>query len=85
MRNPATGELCDTTAIAGAAFGFQIPSEGPLKVGDFSDGEAPVVSKLRSLGFEVVRMGEDWSEPPRISRRLIGLSAHACKTAYAIY
>ena len=61
VKNPATGELCDSKAIAGVAFGYQFPSEGPLKASDFSGGEATVVSKLRSLGFEVVRIGEDWS------------------------
>ena len=45
----------------GAAFGHQFPEEGPLRHEDFSGGEATVVSKLQSLGFEVVRIGEDWS------------------------
>ena len=61
VRNPATQELCDSKAIAGAAFGYQFPAEGPLKAGEFSGGEATVVPKLRDLGFEVVRIGEDWS------------------------
>lgn len=59
--NPTTQELCDSKAIAGAAFGHQFPAEGPLKAGDFSGGEATVVAKLRGLGFKVVRIGEDWS------------------------
>jgi hypothetical protein len=62
VRNPANGELCDSKAIAGAAFGFQYPGEGPLKPADFSGGEATVAPKLQSLGFEVVRIGEDWSQ-----------------------
>lgn len=62
VRNPANGELCDSKAIIGAAYGFQYPSEGPLKPSDFSGGEATVVPKLQSLGFEVVRIGEDWSQ-----------------------
>jgi hypothetical protein len=33
-----------------------------LKPSDFSGGEATVVPKLQSLGFEVVRIGEDWSQ-----------------------
>lgn len=50
-----------TKAVAGAAFGHQFPLEGPLKPADFSGGEATVVPKLQRLGFEVVRIGEDWS------------------------
>jgi len=60
-RDPRSGELCDSKAIVGAAYGFQFPEEGPLKPEDFSGGEATVVSKLQALGFEVVRIGEDWS------------------------
>lgn len=62
VRNPANGELCDSKAIAGAAFGFQHPAQGPLKPADFSGGEATVTPKLQRLGFEVVRIGEDWSQ-----------------------
>lgn len=62
VRNPKTGDLCDSKAVAGAAFGFQFPDEGPLLAEDFSGGESTVVPKLKSLGFEVVRIGEDWSE-----------------------
>ncbi len=61
VRNPKTGDLCDSKAVVGAAFGHQFPNEGPLKPGDFSGGEATVVPKLQSLGFEVVLIGEDWS------------------------
>lgn len=62
VRNPANGELCDSKAIVGAAFGFQHSAQGPLKPADFSGGEATVTPKLQSLGFEVVRIGEDWSQ-----------------------
>jgi Domain of unknown function (DUF3883) len=62
VRNPTNGELCDSKAIVGAAFGFQFPGEGALKPADFSGGEATVAPKLQSLGFEVVRIGEDWSQ-----------------------
>ncbi len=62
VRNPANGELCDSKAIVGAAYGFQYPDEGPLKPTDFSGGEATVTPKLQDLGFEVVRIGEDWSQ-----------------------
>ena len=49
VRNPMTGELCDSKAIVGAAFGFQYPQEGPLKPADFSGGEATVAPKMPSL------------------------------------
>ncbi|MBY0240267.1 MAG: DUF3883 domain-containing protein [Burkholderiaceae bacterium] len=61
VRDPVTGELCDSKAIAGVAYGFQFPAAGPLKPSEFSGGEATVVAKLRSLGFDVVRIGQDWS------------------------
>jgi hypothetical protein len=61
VRNPVTGELCDSKAIVGAAFGHQYPKQGPLNPDEFSGGEATVVPKLQGLGFEVVRIGEDWS------------------------
>lgn len=61
VRDGKTGQLCDSKAIVGAAFGYQFPEEGPLKPSDFSGGEATVVSKLQRLGFEVVRIGEDWT------------------------
>lgn len=41
---------------------FQYPGEGPLKPSDFSGGEATVAPKLQSLGFEAIRIGEDWSQ-----------------------
>lgn len=62
VRNPRTGGLCDSKAIVGVAYGKQFATEGPLKPTDFSGGEATVAPKLRSLGFEVIRIGEDWTE-----------------------
>ena len=62
VRNPSNGELCDSKAIIGAAYGFQFPNDGALKPEDFSGGEATVVPKLQRLGFEIVRIGEDWSQ-----------------------
>ena len=61
VKNPSNGELCDSKAVVGAAYGVQYPAQGPLKPADFSGGEATVVPKLQSLGFEVVRIGEDWT------------------------
>ncbi|MDA8094896.1 MAG: DUF3883 domain-containing protein [Betaproteobacteria bacterium] len=62
VRDPRSGELCDSKAIVGVAFGRQFPEEGPLSPEEFSGGEATVVPKLRALGFEVVKVGEDWSQ-----------------------
>ncbi len=61
-RNPRTGEPCDSKAIVAVAFGKQFPNLGVLGAGDFSGGETTVVPLLRSLGFEVIRIGEDWTE-----------------------
>lgn len=61
VRDPRTGELCDSKAIVGAAYGFEHPDEGPLKASDFSGGEATVVPLLQRLHFETVRIGEDWT------------------------
>jgi hypothetical protein len=62
VKDPVTGELCDSKAIVGAAYGYQYPGEGPLKPADFSGGEATVVSRLQKLGFEIAHIGEDWSQ-----------------------
>jgi hypothetical protein len=62
VQNPKNGQLCDSKAIVGAAYGFQYPGEGPLKPSEFSGGEATVVPKLQALGFQVVRSGEDWTQ-----------------------
>ncbi|WP_189613785.1 DUF3883 domain-containing protein [Pigmentiphaga litoralis] len=61
VRNPRNGELADSKAIVGAAFSFEYPDAEPLRAADFSGGVATVVAKLRSLGFDVVKIGEDWS------------------------
>jgi len=61
VRNPETGELADSKAIVGAAFGYEHPDEGPLKAAAFSGGEGTVVPKLKSLGFVTVKVGEDWT------------------------
>ena len=61
VRDALTGQLCDSKAVVAAAFGYQFPEEGPLKPADFPGGEAAVVPKLQKLGFEVLRIGEDWT------------------------
>lgn len=62
VRDPKTGTDCDSKAIAGVAYGKQFPSQGPLTADSFSGGEATVVPALTSLGFTIIRIGEDWSE-----------------------
>jgi hypothetical protein len=61
VREPVTRSLCDSKAIVGVACGLQNPAQGALQSSEFSGGEATVASKLRELGFEVVRVGDDWT------------------------
>lgn len=61
LRDPATGRLYDSKAIVGAAYGYAFPGQEALGAGDFSGGEATVEHLLTTLGFEVVRIGQDWS------------------------
>lgn len=61
LRDPATGNLYDSKAIVGAAYGYALPDEGPLRAEDFSGGEATVEHTLAALGFSVVRIGQDWT------------------------
>ncbi|MEE4743758.1 DUF3883 domain-containing protein [Pseudomonas alliivorans] len=62
VRNPKSGELCDSKAIAGVAYGKQHMNEGTLAAKAFSGGEKTVVPTLQALGYEIIRIGEDWSE-----------------------
>lgn len=55
------GARYDSKAIAGVAHGYQHPTIGPLKSGDFSGGENTVAKRLRDLGFEITTTGY----PPR--------------------
>jgi hypothetical protein len=48
------GNDYDSKAIVGVAFGMQYPSEGPLRPGQFSGGQATVQRALARLGFDVV-------------------------------
>jgi len=65
VRNPRTNAWADSKAIAGVALGYQFPGSGGLLATQFSGGEATVQPKLRSLGFEVQRIGaitgQDWA------------------------
>jgi hypothetical protein len=62
VRDAASGQLCDSKAIAGAAYGYQYPQEGPLTADEFSGGELRVVAKLQSLHFVVEQGGGAWSD-----------------------
>lgn len=61
LRDPATGRLYDSKAIVGAAYGYAFPGQGHLTAANFSGGEATVEHLLSALGFEVVRVGQDWT------------------------
>jgi Domain of unknown function (DUF3883) len=64
VRDPRTGQWADSKAIAGVAYGFQFPLEGPLRAAQFSGGTGTVVRRLTELGFPVrsldAKAGEDW-------------------------
>src|SRR5260370_21841997 len=62
LRDPSTGKLYDSKAIVGAAYGYAFPDDGPLRAEDFSGGEATVERVLSDLGFEVIRVGQDWTQ-----------------------
>jgi hypothetical protein len=57
VRDPRSGQWADSKAIAGVAFGFQHPVEGPLRASEFSGGIATVVRRLKALGFDVIPLG----------------------------
>lgn len=57
VRDPVSGLLCDSKAIAGAAYGHARPQEGALAASAFSGGVATVVRRLRELNFDVVAVG----------------------------
>ena len=61
LRDQATGKLYDSKAIVGVALGYEFPEEGFLRAANFSGGEATVQKVLENLGFEVVRVGQDWT------------------------
>jgi len=57
------GQVYDSKAIIGAAFGFQFPEEGPLTPDSFSGGDETVVNQLERLGFEVIVIDSDLGDP----------------------
>lgn len=61
LRDPVTGNLYDSKAIVGAAYGYAFPDKGPLGADSFSGGEATVERVLSDLDFEVVRVGQEWN------------------------
>lgn len=69
VRHPVTGEVCDSKAIVGVAYGMQFPDEGALRPTDFSGGLSTVVPLLRSLNFEVLNLQEvDAVQEPQTRR-----------------
>lgn len=61
LRDAVTGKLYDSKAIVGAAYGYAFPEEGPLRAEHFSGGESTVERVLTDLGFDVIRVGQDWT------------------------
>jgi hypothetical protein len=49
------GRHYDSKAIAGVAYGYEHPNEGPLSADSFSGGENTVRKALQQLGFTVVK------------------------------
>lgn len=47
------GKSYDSKAIAGAAYGYQFPTRGPLLASDFSGGENSIRAPLEKLGFTI--------------------------------
>ncbi|MGC5805740.1 DUF3883 domain-containing protein [Ralstonia pseudosolanacearum] len=62
VRDVSTGNLYDSRAIIGAAYGYEFRDEGPLTASDLPSDEAVAERMLAGLGFEVVRVGQDWSK-----------------------
>lgn len=62
LRDAGTGRLYDSKAIVGAAYRYAFPEKGTLPASQFPDDEASVPHLLTKLGFEVVRIGQDWSD-----------------------
>ena len=59
------GTRYDSKAVAGAAYGFEHPSEGPLTPDQFSGGEQTVARRMKQLGFNIKRIASqnpDWTE-----------------------
>lgn len=53
------GKRYDSKAIAGVAYGFEHPLEGPLASNEFSAGRETVLPVLESLGFDIEAGGEE--------------------------
>jgi len=63
MSLSATAGVTTRRPLLGAAWGYQFPSEGPLRSVDFTGGDATVARRLRELGFEIeVLEPNAWSE-----------------------
>lgn len=61
LRDESTGNLYDARAVLGAAYGYAFPDIGPLSTSDVPADEADTQRTLSELGFEVVRVGENWT------------------------
>lgn len=48
------GQLLDTKPIVAAAYGYAVPSEGPLRPSQLSGGQDHSARRLKELGFNIV-------------------------------
>jgi putative restriction endonuclease len=63
--------LYDARAIAGVAYGYQYPSDGPLPRDKFSGGETAANRDLRSMGFTVMDSHSETVEAERNWRMVV--------------
>ncbi|MCA8086319.1 DUF3883 domain-containing protein [Burkholderia cenocepacia] len=61
LRDSVTGRLYDLMSIVSAAYSYAFPERVPLSSIDIIGGEATAAQFLTELGFEVVRIGQDWN------------------------
>ncbi|WP_342612694.1 DUF3883 domain-containing protein [Burkholderia ambifaria] len=61
LRDSVTGRLYDLMSIFSAAYSYAFPERTPLSSIDIVEGEATAAHFLTELGFEVVRIGQDWN------------------------
>lgn len=62
VRDPVTGELADSKAIAGVAHGYTFPKIGALKPDQFSGGAQTVEARMKQLGFQMIRARSVWPD-----------------------
>lgn len=61
LRDIRTDRYYDPAPVIAAAHGYVFPDGGPLSAEQLNHSEEEIVARLRALGFEVARIGRDWS------------------------